>query len=89
MILGVVERVSEDLSPSHREEFSSESSLMGANSPFDSLNLITLVVELEEEINKTFQKKIALVSERALSQTISPFSTVNTLADYVISLLQE
>jgi acyl carrier protein len=63
--------------------------LFGSASELDSLGLINLVVAVEQKVEEQFNTTITLADDRALSQEISPFSTVQTLADYVAMLLNE
>jgi acyl carrier protein len=63
--------------------------LYGSASDLDSLGLINLVVAVEQQIEQDFHVAITLADDRALSQQTSPFSTVQTLADYVAVLLDE
>ncbi len=63
--------------------------LFGSASALDSLGLINLVVAVEQQVEEAFKIAITLADDRALSQEISPFSTVQTLADYIEVLLKE
>ena len=60
--------------------------LLGPQSVLDSMELVSLIVSVEAEL-KEFDSSINLVSDSAMSQSISPFRTPNSLADYVISQL--
>ena len=64
-------------------------SLYGADGHLDSLSLVRLTADLEEEISEGFNKEIFIADERALSQRFSPFRTVATLSDYILKLLKE
>lgn len=66
-----------------------ETVLYGSNSELDSLGLINFVVAAEQKIEGTFGKSIVLADDRALSQEVSPFSSVGALASYIEVLLQE
>ena len=63
--------------------------LYGSSSDLDSLGLINLVVAVEQNVEQKLQVPITLVDNRALSQEVSPFSTVQALADYVEGLVRE
>jgi acyl carrier protein len=63
--------------------------LFGANAKLDSLGLVTLLLDIEQEINDQFDALISLVDERAMSQTKSPFRTIGTLTDYIEKLIEE
>jgi acyl carrier protein len=62
--------------------------LYGSGSDVDSLGLIELVVAVEEQVEQ-LGLAVTLVDERALSQEVSPFSTMGTLVDYVVQLGEE
>ena len=62
--------------------------LMGSESEIDSLGLVSLIVEIEEAINEEFDVSLTLADEKAMSQRISPFKTLDTLSNYIISLLE-
>ena len=61
----------------------------GQNSVLDSLGLVNLIVNLEENINNKFNVSISIVDEKAMSLKHSPFRNVEALADYLVDLLNE
>lgn len=63
--------------------------LSGSSGELDSLGLIRFVTATEERIKSTFGKSIVLIDDRALSQEVSPFSSVAALAAYIEVLLRE
>jgi acyl carrier protein len=63
--------------------------LYGIDAKFDSLDLVTLIVSVEQKVQDKTGKKITLANEKALSMRSSPFRSVGSLRDYVLSLLQE
>jgi acyl carrier protein len=66
-----------------------ETALFGSASALDSLALINLIVAVEGRVQEKFGKMITLADDRALSQDVSPFSTVQTLSSYIENLLTE
>ena len=46
-------------------------------------------VRREEKVEEEFGRPISIVDERTLSQQESPLATVETLAEYITSLLEE
>jgi len=69
--------------------FTASSDLFGGDSPLDSMDLVALVVDLEEQLRELFGKDITLADERAMSQEVNPFSKVETLTRYIHLLLTE
>jgi len=63
--------------------------LFGGNSELDSLGLVNLIVSIEEAINNGYNVSISIADEKAMSQKHSPFRSVDTLADYIVKLLNE
>jgi len=63
--------------------------LFGSNSKLDSLGLINLIVAIEEKIEEEYDVNITLADEKAMSQMDSPFKTVESLVNYICSILEE
>ena len=91
LVQQIIQAVQDFLMPDDTESVtvSEETRLLGANGVLDSLGLVSLVLDLEQQINDTLGTTIALADERAMSQTRSPFRSVSSLADYIETLLAE
>jgi hypothetical protein len=63
--------------------------IFGKGGSFDSIQLVTLLIEIEQRINDRYGAAISIADDRAMSQQRSPFSHIGTLADYVSVLLAE
>jgi len=57
--------------------------LIGYNSPFDSSDLVQLIVEIEERINDNFGSNLTLTDEKAMSRSTSPFVNIETLVNFI------
>lgn len=65
---------------------SSDAPIFGPGSPLDSLGLVALLLDIEEALAaRGFA--VVLSDERAVSQRRSPFRSVQTLVDYIGSVL--
>jgi len=62
--------------------------LFGPSGVLDSLGLVSVLVELEQRISEVSGRTVTLMDDRAMSQTSSPFRTVDSLADYLGRQLQ-
>jgi acyl carrier protein len=60
-----------------------ETRLLGSQSVLDSMQLVSLIVTIEREIEDTFGVALTLADERALSMKDSPFRSIQSLADYI------
>ncbi|MBV9576543.1 MAG: acyl carrier protein [Gammaproteobacteria bacterium] len=63
--------------------------LYGGPGALDSLGLVSLIVSVEEEIEREFNINLTLANDKAMSQRNSPFLTVGTFVNYVESLLNQ
>jgi acyl carrier protein len=63
--------------------------LMGQESPFDSVDLVTFIVSLEQNIEEEYSLEITLADDRAMSQEISPFKSIGSICDYIEKLVKE
>jgi acyl carrier protein len=89
VILSCAATVMADVPENERTVLGASSDLYGGASPFDSMNLVSLIVDLEEKLHSKFGKTLALADERAMAQPVNPFSKVQTLTQYVHLLLSE
>src|SRR3979409_812040 len=68
-------------------EKSLDAPLYGAGGKLESLDFVTLIMEVEEKINAEFGTDITIADENLLSKEKSPFSTLGTLNEYLHELL--
>ncbi len=61
--------------------------LFGGDGALDSLALVSLIADVEEKISINYGRDIVLADEKAMSQKVSPFRTVESLANYIQKLL--
>ena len=54
---------------------------MSDKSKIDSLGLITLLVSIEDKINKTYNINLNLLEENFLLDTKTPFQTIDNLVE--------
>ena len=63
--------------------------IFGEDSMLDSLGLVTLLVEIEQNIEDEFGQEITIADEKAMSLRNSPFRNVETLNSYIETLIIE
>ena len=61
--------------------------LFGPEATLDSLSLVSVIVDVESGVLDELGKTVSLTDDEAMSQEVSPFSTVETLADYIFKQL--
>ena len=62
--------------------------LFGPGSPLDSLGLLTLLLDIEEELQRA-GCHVQLSDDRAMSQRRSPFRSVSSLVDYIARITRD
>lgn len=60
--------------------------LFGEAAALDSIGLVTLIADLEEDIRVATGQAVALADEKAMSRLTSPFRRVDLLAEYVAEI---
>ena len=66
-----------------------ETRLFGGNSVFDSMALVSLIVQIEEVIEEKIGKSLILADEKAMSRRTSPFSNISSLTEYILEILNK
>lgn len=66
-----------------------DSILFGQGSSLESVDFVSLIVNIEQAVSDEYEKELSLVDVRAMSQKTSPFRTVGSLAEYIQNLLEE
>lgn len=63
--------------------------LFGGVGVMDSLGIVMLIAEIEEQLQDELDVVITLADDRAMSQKTSPFRSVKTLVHYISKLINE
>jgi acyl carrier protein len=71
----------------HRPLPADDAPLFGEGGALDSMDLVTFVADVEEEINDRYEASIVVADSRALSRSRSPFRALSALAEYCIELM--
>ena len=75
--------------PGAPEKVDENTRLFGSEGLLDSLKLVNVVLDTEQQINDNYNLAISLADDRSVSQTRSPFRSVGSLADYVLAVAAE
>jgi acyl carrier protein len=81
----------DDLNKENKSNISKspDTNLIGYVSELDSLGLVMLIVKIEQRVYRGFNIHITIADDKAMSQKHSPFKTIDTLANYVLELINE
>ena len=88
-VYAAVDELNEQLPKGAQVEKSLDAPLYGAGGKLESLDFVTLVMEVEEKINAEFGTEITIADENLLSKQKSPFSSLRSLVEYLEELLKQ
>lgn len=89
IILESLKDLNEELQIAELDNPDEDTLLYGPKGSLQSIDLVSLVVDIEARIENEFGRTMVLADERAMSQRLSPFIQVKRLAGYIEKLLQE
>ena len=73
----------------NRFEVNEDTVLFGSNSSIDSLSLVSIIVDLEGMFSDEYGFDISLTDDQAMTRSKSPFTNVQSLADYIFELISK
>ena len=89
IIIKILQDLNDDIESKSLENPNKETKLFGEDGVLDSMALVLMITDLEEEIHDKLEKNVTLADENAMSQRNSPFNTVESLTDYIDMLINE
>lgn len=87
LILARLARLSQELEKPILAQADEQTRLFGEASPLDSIGLVTLMSDLEDDIHKACGVWVTIADEKAMSRLTSPFRRVGLLADHIVELV--
>jgi len=88
-VFSAVDELNKQLPAGVSVEKSLDAPLYGAGGKLESLDFVTLIMEVEEKINAEFGTDITIADENLLSKEKSPFSSLRTLIEYLEDLVKQ
>ena len=89
IILDSLKEFNEEKAKDDVLEISNDTVLLDVNGKIDSLDFVTLIVIIENNIFNKMDKNITIVSEKAFSKIYSPFKNIETLTEFIVELLEK
>ena len=89
LIIASLKDMKDDVQTLELGDLTVKTHLYGRTGILDSLALVRLLADIEGRISEEIGQEITIADDRAVSMRISPFRTVESLADYIERLLNE
>lgn len=86
IILDALTTINDERAPEERFAVDRDTLLFGPDAPLDSLALVSVIVDVEQALSEAAGVQVFLTDDRAMSQEVSPFTDVQALTDYVLSV---
>lgn len=88
-VLAAVDEINELQPDGSKLGRSPDTILYGKSGVLESVSLVNLIVATEQHIEQILDVSITLADEKAMSQETNPFSTIGSLIDYIMLILEE
>ena len=89
LIMSILKEFIEENDIEFTGELKKETRLIGSSGFLDSMDLVSLIVEIEEGISDKFSVDIELANDSAMSSRTSPFVSVSILSDYIVKIAEQ
>jgi len=86
---GAIEEFNDAQPPDRQLAQAGTTVLLGHGGVLDSLGFVQFLVTVEQRIALDFGAPVTIASEKAFSLRNSPFATVDSLAAYIVTLVEE
>ncbi|MBK7001222.1 MAG: hypothetical protein IPH35_14990 [Rhodoferax sp.] len=87
IIYRALSALNEELNAEKAVPLALDTKLFGPDATLDSLSLVSVIVDVETAVSDELGQSVSLTDDEAMSQDVSPFSSVSTLADYILKRL--
>ncbi|ONN71156.1 hypothetical protein [Pseudomonas oryzihabitans] len=88
-ILEIIQRTLSEINATRKEKIDLSDvpnlALYGTSGVFDSMQLVSFLAAVEEGLDDELNIEISLTSDKAVSQKVSPFSSVSCLIDFILA----
>ena len=89
IIYRALRSLNEELGEDKRVSLATDTKLFGPAASLDSLSLVSVIVDVESGVADELGVPVSLTDDKAMNEPVSPFSDVDTLADYVVKQLSQ
>lgn len=89
VIYAAMESLNEELDDDHKIPLEPETKLFGADATIDSLSLVSVIIDVESGASDALGFPVVLTDDRAINEPVSPFTSPEALANYIMILVAE
>ena len=87
IIYTALRNLNDELDENKRVAVAPDTKLFGPEALLDSLSLVSVIVDVESGVEDELGLLVSLTDDKAMSEAVSPFADVSTLANYIVAQL--
>lgn len=85
IISDAIIELNEELDYDHLRSPTESTAIFDGDESLDSLSLVSLIVDIEARVEDRFATEVVLASEKAMSMKNSPYRSVSSLTEFVLT----
>lgn len=89
IIFTAIDEINDEKEPDQKIEKALETVLFGDDAGLDSLDLVSMIVDIEGAASEAFDMLICLSDDKAMDRDPVPFTSVSNLKGYILQLVSE
>jgi acyl carrier protein len=89
IVISTVKSLIETFPEDQQFQVTNNTILFGYKSQIESLSLVSIIVDLETIFFDEYDKEISLTDDRAMTRKISPFTSIDSLVEFIYEIICE
>jgi acyl carrier protein len=89
VIYTAMESLNEELDDDQKIPLAPDTKLFGTDAMIDSLSLVSVIIDVESGASDALGFSVVLTDDRAINEPVSPFTSPEALANYILILQAE
>jgi hypothetical protein len=89
VIYAAMESLNEEFDDDQKIPIAPDTKLFGGDALIDSLSLVSVIIDVESGASEALGFPVVLTDDRAINESVSPFTSPDALANYIMILAAE
>jgi acyl carrier protein len=89
VIYAAMESLNEEFDDDGKIPLAPDTKLFGGDALIDSLSLVSVIIDVESGASEALGFNVVLTDDRAINEPVSPFTSPDALANYILVLAAE
>jgi hypothetical protein len=89
VIYAAMESLNEEFDDDQKIPLAPDTKLFGGDALIDSLSLVSVIIDVESGASDALGFPVVLTDDRAINEPVSPFTSPDALANYIMILAAE